>query len=197
MKLQGKRVAILVSPRGTEEPEFVKPKDAVEQAGGTVTVVSFEAGKARTVNNDLDEGGSYEFGKTFDEATADEFDALVVPGGSVGADRLRGNEQAVAFVQAFFKQKKPAVLICHAPWLLVEAGVVKGRKVTSYPTLKTDIENAGGIWVDEEVVFEQGLVTSRHFKDLPAFCAKARRSVLRRRPRRTSPKCLSSRLPGE
>lgn len=172
MKLEGKKIAILVSPRGTEEPEFIKPKEAIEQAGGAVTVVSFESGTARTVNNDLDEGGSYTIDKTFTEVTAEEFDGLVVPGGSVGADRLRGNQQAVAFVHAFFAQRKPAALICHAPWLLVEAGVLKDKTVTSYPTLKTDIKNAGGKWIDEEVVVDAGLVTSRTPKDLPAFCAK-------------------------
>lgn len=172
MKLKGRKIAILISPRGTEEPEFTRPRQAIEDAGGAVTVVSFESGMARTVNNDLDEGGSYSIDKTFDEVSADEFDALVVPGGSVGADRLRGNRQAVSFVRAFFEQGKPAALICHAPWLLVEAGVLEGRTVTSYETLKTDIENAGARWVDEEVVVDAGMVTSRNPKDLPAFCAK-------------------------
>lgn len=172
MKLQGKNIALLVSPRGTEEPEFVKPKEAVEAAGGVVTVVSFKPGVARTVNNDLDEGGSYQIDKTFDEVTPDQFDAVIVPGGSVGADHLRGNQQAVAFVGDFFKEGKPAALICHAPWLLVEADVLLGRKLTSYATLKKDIENAGGTWVDQEVVVDSGLVTSRSSEDLSAFCAK-------------------------
>jgi protease I len=170
--LQGRTIALLVAPRGTEEPEFVQPKKAVEDAGGSVTVVSFEAGEAETVNNDLDEGGTYQVDKTFDEVSADDFDGLVIPGGTVGADKLRGNEDAVAFVRAFFEQKKPVGAICHGPWTLVEADVLRGRTVTSYHTLQTDIRNAGGTWVDEEVVVDQGLVTSRDPDDLPAFCSK-------------------------
>jgi protease I len=172
MTLEGKSVAILIAPRGTEEPEFSKPKQAVEDAGGKVTVVSFEPGKARTVNNDLDEGGSYTIDKTFSEVKADDFDGLVVPGGTVGADKLRGNVEAIGFIRAFFDQKKPVAAICHAPWTLIEAGVLEGRTLTSYPTLKVDIENAGGTWANEEVVVDNGLVTSRDPNDLPAFCAR-------------------------
>jgi len=172
MTLEGKSVAILIAPRGTEEPEFSKPKQAIEEAGGKVTVVSFEAGVARTVNSDLDEGGSYPIDKTFSEVKADDFDGLVVPGGTVGADKLRGSAEAIGFIRAFFDQKKPVAAICHAPWTLIEAGVVKGRNLTSYPTLKVDIENAGGTWTNEEVVVDNGLVTSRDPDDLPAFCAK-------------------------
>lgn len=170
--LQDHNIALLIAPRGTEEPEFVQPKQAVEEAGGRVTVVSFEKGQAQTVNNDLDPGGKYTVDKTFDEVTADDFDGLVIPGGTVGADKLRGNDDAVAFVRAFFEQAKPVGVICHGPWLLVEADVVKGRRVTSYSTLQTDIRNAGGTWVDQEVVVDQGLVTSRNPDDLPAFCDK-------------------------
>ena len=172
MTLEGKSVAILIAPRGTEEPEFSKPKQAVEEAGGKVTVVSFEPGKARTVNSDLDEGGSYTIDKTFSEVKADDFDGLVVPGGTVGADKLRGSAEAIDFIRAFFDQKKPIAAICHAPWTLIEAGVLKGRTLTSYSTLKVDIENAGGAWTNEEVVVDNGLVTSRNPNDLPAFCAK-------------------------
>ena len=172
MTLEGKSVAILIAPRGTEEPEFSKPKQAVEDAGGKVTVVSFEPGKARTVNSDLDEGGSYTIDKTFSEVKADDFDGLVVPGGTVGADKLRGSVEAIGFIRAFFDQKKPVAAICHAPWTLIEAGVLEGRTLTSYPTLKVDIENAGATWTDEEVVVDNGLVTSRDPDDLPAFCAK-------------------------
>ena len=169
MTLEGKSVAILIAPRGTEEPEFSKPKQAVEDAGGKVTVISFEPGKARTVNSDLDEGASYTIDKTFSEVKADDFDGLVVPGGTVGADKLRGSVEAIAFIRAFFDQKKPVAAICHAPWTLIEAGVLEGRTLTSYPTLKVDIENAGGTWTDEEVVVDNGLVTSRDPDDLPAF----------------------------
>lgn len=172
MTLEGKSVAILIAPRGTEEPEFSKPKQAVEDAGGKVTVVSFEPGKARTVNNDLDEGGSYTIDKTFSEVKADDFDGLVVPGGTVGADKLRGSDEAIGFIRAFFDQKKTVAAICHAPWTLIEAGVLKGRTLTSYSTLKVDIKNAGGAWTNEEVVVDNGLVTSRDPNDLPAFCAR-------------------------
>ncbi len=172
MTLQGKNIAILISPQGTEEPEFAKPKAAVEQAGGAVTVISLEGGEAKTNNNDLDPGGSYKVDKTFSDVSADDFDGLVIPGGCVGADKLRADNDAVAFVRAFFEQAKPVAAICHAPWTLIEAGVVTGRTLTSFPTLKTDIENAGGTWVDREVVVDQGLVTSRNPDDLEAFCAK-------------------------
>ena len=137
-----------------------------------MTVVSFESGTAETVNNDLDAGDGYAIDKTFAEVEADEFDGLVVPGGCVGADKLRGNPDAVAFVRAFFEQAKPVGAICHGPWTLVEADVLNGRTLTSFPTLRTDIENAGGTWTDQEVVVDQGLVTSRNPKDLQAFCAK-------------------------
>jgi protease I len=172
MTLQGKKIAILIAPRGTEEPEFKQPKDAVEAAGATVTVIGLESGEAKTNNNDLDPGSSYSVDKTIADVSADEFDGLVIPGGCVGADKLRADKAIIAFVHAFFQQAKPVGLICHAPWLLVEADVLNGRTVTSYPTVRKDIENAGGTWVDKEVVVDKGLVTSRTPKDLPAFCAK-------------------------
>lgn len=172
MTLKGKKIAILLAPRGTEEPEFVKPRDAVEAAGAQVVVVGLEAGQAQSVNNDLDPGNKYVVDKSVSEVTAADFDGLVIPGGSVGADKLRGNKAIVAFVKDFFAQEKPVGVICHGPWVLVEADVVKGRTLTSFPTVSTDIRNAGGRWVDQEVVTDQGLVTSRNPKDLPAFCAK-------------------------
>ncbi|MFT4054609.1 MAG: type 1 glutamine amidotransferase domain-containing protein [Novosphingobium sp.] len=172
MSLEGKSIAILIAPRGTEEPEFKKPKEAVEQAGASVTVISLEAGEAKTNNHDLDPGGSYRVDRTFDQVSADEFDGLIVPGGCVGADKLRANAEAVGFVKAFFEQGKPVGVICHGPWLLVEANVVADRTLTSFPSVRTDIENAGGRWVDEQVVVDNGLVTSRTPDDLPAFCAK-------------------------
>ena len=171
-QLDGRRVALLIAPLGTEEPEFVQPRQALEDAGATVTVVSTEPGEAQTVNHDLDPGGTYAVDATFSDVSADDFDAVVVPGGTVGADKLRGSEDAVAFVRAFFEQEKPVAAICHGPWALVEADVLRGRTLTSYPSLQTDIRNAGGTWVDEEVVVDQGLVTSRSPDDLPAFCAK-------------------------
>ena len=172
MKLDGKRIAILIAPRGTEDPEFAKPKQAVSDAGGAITVISLEGGEAKTVNNDLDPGSSYKVDKTIDDVTASDFDALIIPGGCVGADKMRGSDKVVAFVGDFFAAGKPVAAICHAPWTLIEAGVLKSRTLTSFPTLQTDIENAGATWVDREVVVDQGLVTSRNPDDLPAFCAK-------------------------
>ena len=170
MKLDGKKIAILIAPRGTEDPEFAKPKAAVEAAGGAVTVVSLQAGDAQTVNNDLDPASTYPVDKTVGEVSADQFNGLILPGGCVGADKLRSSDAVVTFVKAFFDAGKPVAVICHAPWTLIEAGVVKGRTLTSYPTLQTDIENAGGTWVDREVVVDGKLITSRNPKDLPAFC---------------------------
>ncbi|AXB79015.1 type 1 glutamine amidotransferase domain-containing protein [Novosphingobium sp. P6W] len=172
MSLKGKSIAILIAPRGTEEPEFVQPKQAVEEAGGEVTVISLEGGTAKTNNKDLGPGGEYAIDKTFADVSADAFDGLIIPGGCVGADKLRASSEAVAFVKAFFDQKKPVAVICHGPWLLVEADVVDGRRLTSFSSIRTDVENAGGSWVDEEVVVDEGLVTSRKPDDLPAFCAK-------------------------
>jgi protease I len=172
MTLDGKKIAILIAPRGTEEPEFEKPRQAVEQAGGAVTVISLETGDAESVNNDLDPGKTFAVDQAIGDVVAADFDGLVIPGGSVGADKLRGSDAVVAFVKAFFDAGKPVAAICHAPWTLIEAGVVEGRTLTSFPTLQTDIRNAGGTWVDQEVVVDQGLVTSRNPDDLPAFCAK-------------------------
>lgn len=171
-ELQGRKVALLISPKGTEQVEFTEPKKAVEAAGGTVHVISTETGSVQAVNGDLEPGDTFGVDKRFSDVSADDYDALIVPGGTVGADTLRGEEAAVRFVRAFFEQAKPVAAICHGPWLLVEAGVVEGRTLTSYPTLQTDIRNAGGSWVDQEVVTDQGLVTSRNPDDLPAFCAK-------------------------
>jgi len=172
MKLDGKKIAILIAPRGTEEPEFAKPKAAVEKAGGSVTVISLGTDDAQSVNNDLDPGATFPVDKAIGGVSAAEFDALVIPGGAVGADKLRASKDVVAFVRDFFTAGKPVAAICHAPWVLIEADEVEGRKLTSFPTLETDIRNAGGTWTNEEVVVDQGLVTSRNPDDLPAFCAK-------------------------
>jgi protease I len=170
--LQGRKVAILLAPVGTEQVEFTEPKKAVEDAGADVDVVGIQTGEAQTMNSDINPGETFTVEKTFSEVSSDDYDALIVPGGTVGADNLRGNEEAVSFVRGFFEQGKPVGVICHGPWTLVEADVVRGRTLTSYPTLQTDIRNAGGTWVDEEVVTDQGLVTSRRPSDLEAFCAK-------------------------
>ena len=171
-ELRGRKVAILLAPVGSEQVEFTEPKKAVEEAGATVEVVGIEAGDAQTMNSDVNPGETFTVEKTFSEVSTEDYDALIVPGGTVGADKLRGSEEAVSFIRGFFEQAKPVGVICHGLWTLVEADVVKGRTLTSYPTLQTDILNAGGNWVDEEVVTDQGLVTSRNPDDLPAFCSK-------------------------
>lgn len=171
-ELQDRKVAILLAPAGTEQVEFTEPKKAVENAGASVDVVGVRTGEVRTMNNDVEPGDTFTVEKAFSEASPQDYDALIVPGGAVGADQLRGNSEAVSFVRGFFEQQKPAGVICHAPWTLVEADVVRGRTLTSYPTLQTDIRNAGGEWVNEEVCTDGGLVTSRDPNDLPAFCDK-------------------------
>jgi protease I len=171
-ELQGRRVAILLAPVGTEQVEFTEPKKAVEEAGATVDVVGIETGDAQTMNSDVNPGETFTVEKSFSEVSSEDYDALIVPGGTVGADNLRGSGGAVSFIRSFFEEGKPVGVICHGPWTIVEADVVHGRTLTSYPALQTDIRNAGGEWVDEEVVTDQGLVTSRNPDDLPAFCAK-------------------------
>src|ERR687893_2747037 len=171
-ELQGRKVAILLAPVGSEQVEFTEPKKAVEDAGAEVDVVGVQTGEAQTMNSDVNPGETFNVEKTFSDVSPGDYDALIVPGGTVGSDNLRGSEEAVSFARGFFEQEKPVGVICHGPWTLVEADVVKGRTLTSYPTLRTDIRNAGGEWVDEEVVTDQGLVTSRKPDDLPAFCAK-------------------------
>ena len=171
-ELQGRKVAILIAPVGSEQVEVTEPKKAVEEAGATVEVVGLQTGEAKTMNSDVNPGETFTVEKAVSDVTSGDYDALIVPGGTVGADNLRGDPDAVSFVRGFFEEAKPVGVICHGPWTLVEADVVKGRTLTSYPTLRTDIRNAGGDWVDEEVVTDQGLVTSRNPDDLPAFCAK-------------------------
>ena len=171
-ELQGRKVAILLAPVGSEQVEFTEPKKAVEDAGAEVDVVGIQTGEAQTMNSDVNMGETFTVEKTFSDVSVKDYDALIVPGGTVGADKLRASDEAVGFVHGFFEQEKPVGVICHGPWTLVEADVVRGRTLTSYPSLQTDIRNAGGEWVDEEVVTDQGLVTSRNPDDLPAFCSK-------------------------
>jgi protease I len=170
-ELQGKRIAFVVAPEGAEQVELTEPWKAVENAGGTPELISTEKGEIQAFNH-LDKGDTFPVDRTVAGASADDYDALVLPGGVANPDFLRTDEQAVAFVRAFFEQGKPVGVICHGPWTLVEADVLKGRTITSWPSLKTDIGNAGGTWVDEEVVVDEGLVSSRNPDDLPAFCAK-------------------------
>ena len=167
MDLHGKKIAILATDL-FEDSELADPMQAVKDAGADITVVSDKSDKITG-----EHGTEVLVDKTIDSVAASDFDGLLLPGGVKNPDVLRTNEEAVAFVRAFFEQHKPVAAICHGPWLLVEAGVVEGRTLTSWPSLKTDIKNAGGHWVDQEVVVDEGLVTSRNPGDIPAFSAKA------------------------
>jgi protease I len=170
-KLQGKRIAFLAAPEGVEQVELTEPWKAVESEGGQPELISTESGEIQAFNH-LDKGDTFSVDHTVDEVSPSDYDGLVLPGGVANPDFLRMDEHAVAFARGFFEQAKPVGVICHGPWTLVEADVVKGRKITSWPSLQTDIRNAGGNWVDEEVVVDEGLVSSRKPDDLPAFCAK-------------------------
>jgi protease I len=169
-KLQGKRVAFLATDM-VEQVELTEPWQAVKDEGAEVELVSLEDGEIQGFNH-YDKADTFKVDRTVEEAQAGDYDALVIPGGVGNPDTMRMDENAVQFVRDFFEQGKPVGVICHGPWMLVEAGVVRGRKVTSWPSLETDIRNAGGDWVDEEVVVDQGLVTSRQPDDLPAFTKK-------------------------
>jgi protease I len=169
-KLDGKKVAFLATD-GVEQVELTEPWKAVEQEGGRPELVSLEEGQIQGFNH-LDKADTFDVDRPVSDASADDYDGLVVPGGVANPDFMRMDENAVQFVRAFFEAGKPAAVICHGPWMLVEADVVRDREVTSWPSLKTDIRNAGGNWVDEEVVVDAGLVTSRNPDDLPAFCEK-------------------------
>jgi deglycase len=171
-ELQGKKVAFLAA-NGFEESELVEPWKAVKEAGAQVELVSLDEGEITALDTKAFRAGkSVKVDRTVEEASADDYDALVLPGGVANPDKLRLDENAVHFVREFFEQGKPVGAICHAPWTLVEAAVVRDRTLTSWPSLRTDIRNAGGKWVDEEVHVDAGLVTSRKPDDLPAFCAK-------------------------
>jgi protease I len=169
--LSGKRIAFLATD-GVEQSELRKPWEAIKKAGATVELVSLQSGEIQGMSH-KEKGDKFVVDKTVDEVTAEDYDGLVLPGGVANPDTLRTEDRAVGLVKDFFTQKKPVAAICHGPWMLVEAGVLDGRTVTSWPSLKTDITNAGGTWVDEEVHVDEGLVTSRKPDDLPAFCAKA------------------------
>jgi protease I len=170
MRLKDKRVAFLATD-GVEQIELTEPWKAVESEGGTPELISLESGEIQGFDH-LDKDQTFAVDRPVAEASADEYDALFIPGGVGNGDTLRMDENVVSFVRGFFEAGKPVAAICHAPWTLVEADVVRGRTLTSWPSLRTDIRNAGGEWVDEQVHTDQGLVTSRKPDDLPAFCNK-------------------------
>lgn len=166
-KLSGKRIAILAT-NGFEQSELEEPKKAIEAAGGRADVVSIQHGQIRGWQH-TDWGNCVSVDVTVDRAQPDDYDGLVLPGGVINPDKLRMVPEAVEFVRAFARSGKPIAAICHGPWTLINAGVVQGRKLTSWPSLQADLENAGAHWVDQQVVVDQGLVTSRKPDDLPAF----------------------------
>ncbi|MEV4345981.1 type 1 glutamine amidotransferase domain-containing protein [Actinoplanes sp. NPDC049596] len=168
--IQGKRVAFLATD-GVEEVEYTEPRKAVESAGGTAELISIKDGKIQAVNH-MDKAGTYSVDKLAKDADAADYDALVLPGGVANPDFLRADTDAVRFVRDFVATGKPVAAICHGPWTLVEAGAVSGRTLTSWPSLRTDLTNAGATWVDQEVFVDNALITSRKPDDLPAFCGE-------------------------
>ena len=170
-ELDGRRVAFLTANEGVEQIELQRPWQAVEEAGGTPELIAPESGRVQAFNH-LDKADRFDVTRAVGDSTADDYDALVLPGGVANPDNLRTREAAVEFVRSFFEAGKPVAAICHAPWTLIEAGVTRDRTLTSWPSLQTDLRNAGANWVDEEVVVDSGLVTSRKPDDLDAFCAK-------------------------
>jgi protease I len=170
-ELSGKKIAFLVAQEGVEQVELSEPWKAVEQAGGEPVLIAPESGDVQAFEH-LDKSKTYSVDETLDDANPDDYDGVVLPGGVANPDQLRTESRAIEFLQKFFADGKPVGVICHGPWTLVEADLVRGRTITSWPSLQTDIRNAGGNWVDEEVVVDEGLVSSRNPDDLPAFCAK-------------------------
>jgi protease I len=169
-KLNGRKVAILVED-GFEQIELTSPKMALEEAGATTHIISPKRDKVKGWKH-TEWGDEFPVDVAIEQANADDYDALLLPGGVMNPDKLRTNKRAIQFVRTFFEQGKPVAAICHGPWVLVEANVVKGRKLTSYSSIQTDLKNAGANWVDQDVVVDQGLVTSRNPDDLPAFNRK-------------------------
>ena len=170
-ELNGKKIAFLTANEGVEEVELTEPRKAVTEAGAETELLAPEPGEVQAFDH-LDKAEAYPVDKVVGDASASDYDGLVLPGGVANPDNLRTHPEAVSFVRDFFAAGKPVAAICHGPWTLIEADVVKGRKLTSWPSLQTDLRNAGAEWVDEEVVVDQGLVTSRKPDDLEAFNAK-------------------------
>jgi protease I len=170
-ELKGKKIAIIATD-GVEQVELTEPRSAVENAGGETELLSLEEGEIQAMNSDINKADMFSVDKPISDASPDDYDALLLPGGTVNADHLRMSDDVVSFVQTIFKSGKPVGVICHGPWTLVEADLVRDRTLTSFPSLQTDIRNAGGNWIDKEVVVDEGLVTSRNPDDLPAFCSK-------------------------
>jgi protease I len=169
-KLKGKKVAIIAADM-VERVELVEPRQALEKAGATTELLSIKPGKIDAFDH-FDKADQVKVDRLVEEADASEYDALMIPGGVGNPDQLRTDENVITFVRDFFEDGKPVAAICHAPWVLVEAGVVRGRTLTSWPSLQTDVRNAGGEWVDKKVVVDRGLVTSRKPDDIPAFNEK-------------------------
>jgi protease I len=170
-ELDGKKIAIIAA-EGVEEVELVKPREAVENAGAETELLSIEEGEIQSVNGDLNKSETYAVDKLVSDASVGDYDGVILPGGVLNPDKLRVEKSVIGFLQDYFETGKPVGVICHGPWTLVEADLVRDRKITSYPSVRTDIVNAGGNWVDEEVVVDEGLVSSRNPDDLPAFCDK-------------------------
>ncbi|HTY34323.1 type 1 glutamine amidotransferase domain-containing protein [Mycobacterium sp.] len=168
-ELQGMKIAVLAAD-GVEKVELEQPRAALEQAGAQVELLSLKAGEIQARNHDLEPAGTFAVDRAVSDASVGEFDGLVLPGGTVNPDKLRLDKAAVAFVRDFVVSGKPVAAICHGPWTLVEAGVAVGRTLTSYPSIRTDLRNAGAHVVDEEVAVDGNLITSRSPSDLPAFC---------------------------
>ena len=169
-RLDGKKVAILVTD-GFEQVEMTKPRDELDEAGAETKIVSLKPGKIQGMHH-ADKGDKFDVDLTLDEARPEQFDTLLIPGGLMNPDSLRSNDDALEFTRHFFRERKPVAVICHGPWVLIDAGVVRGRTLTSWPAIKTDVKNAGGKWINEEVVVDNGLVTSRKPDDIPAFNRK-------------------------
>jgi deglycase len=170
-ELNGKKVAILAAD-GVEQVELEQPREAVEEAGASTELVSLEDGEIQAMNGDIDKGDTFPVDRKVADVSVDDYDALLLPGGTMNPDKLRMDDDAVDFVREFVEAGKPIGVICHGPWTLVEADVVRGRTITSWPSVRTDLRNAGAEVVDREVVVDEGIVSSRSPDDLPAFCSK-------------------------